>query len=83
MFVIGWSDVCLVFFGYRFSVSYAGEGGRHFQVEGEEAFLLLHPSPFRPRIALSNPLEEDGSTGQLSVVLARSPVVGGVWMQRR
>ena len=51
MGVTGCSDV----YGYNLIVSYAGEEGRHFQVEGEEAFALLPPSPFRRRFTHTNP----------------------------
>lgn len=60
-------------YGYNLIVSYAGEGGRYFQVEGEEAFALLPPSPSRRRFAHSNPQKEGGSAGPLSIMLARSP----------
>lgn len=74
----GCSDV----YGYNLIVSYAGEGGRYLQVEGEEAYALLPPSPIRRRFARSNPRKEGGAAGPLSIVLARSPMIGGVWLQR-
>ena len=74
----GRSDV----YGYNLIVSYAGEGGRYLQVEGKEAFSLLPPSPIQHCFALSNPRKEGGAAGPLSVVLARSPMVGGVWLQQ-
>lgn len=59
-------------------------GGRYFQVEveGEALPPTPHPPPIRRCFAWSNPRKEGGAAGPLSVVLARSPMVGGVWLQR-
>lgn len=46
------------------------------KVEGEQACALLPPTPIRGSFARSNTRKEDGAAGPLSVVLARSPMVG-------
>lgn len=40
------SKGCRDVYGYNLIVSYAGEGGRYFRVEGEEIMTLLPPPPF-------------------------------------
>lgn len=52
----GRSDV----YGYNLIVGCAGEGGRYLQVEGEQAFALLPPSPIRRSFARSNTRKEGG-----------------------
>lgn len=48
-------------YGNNLIVSYAGEGGRRHQVEGEEAFAFLPPLPTRRRFARSNPKKGGGA----------------------
>lgn len=58
---------------YNLIVSYAGEGGRYLQVEGEEAFPSFPPPPIGAALP-GQPPERRGAVGPLSVV---SPIADG------